>query len=317
MTTNVQKWAANALEVSQKDRQPSTIKGYDSDFNSFVQWCETENECPLPASEETVAGYLYWMMAEAKPHYAIGTAEHHRNAINYYHVEHNHPTPCTKKIDKILIGLKKTFGKPPNKKHPFSWKEIKEMVDLMDTTCTKGARDKAVLLLAYASAMRASEISTLQIKHLRTENGLSLFLQDTKTDRDGSGQIVNIATIDDTKYCAVAALFQWLRMSGIERGYIFRGLKPATRGWTLKDAPYAAASIRNMFKDYAEQIGIDRRTVGAHSTRRGLATEAKNNGADIYAIKEHLRHKNVKTTEGYCDFSVGHGKTNPLTAATA
>jgi len=314
MTHRIKKLLEQAEAVSKDDKKDSTIKGYVSDFNSFKVWCKSEKVKALPATEETVMAYFFWMATEGK--YAHGTIEHHRNAINHYHIEKNHPTPVrSAKVNGLLAGLKKTYGKPPNKKHPLTWEEIKSIVDCIDQDTLKGCRDKAIILIGYAGGLRVSEISTLKKADIQLTGGLSLRLQDTKTDKTGDGQIVNIASHKERDYCPLIALLQWLETSKIKEGYIFRGMKPATRGYILKKEPYASASIRNMLKGYAAETGLDPRTIGGHSLRRGVATTAINKGADIYHISKHLRHKDVKTTEGYCDFQVGHSQHNPFNNA--
>jgi integrase len=68
-----------------------------------------------------------------------------------------------------------------------------------------GARDRALLLLGFAGALRRSELVALDIEHVTwMRNGLKLLIERSKTDAEGEGAEIAIPGGQADETC------QWL-----------------------------------------------------------------------------------------------------------
>ena len=97
------------------------------------------------------------------------------------------------------------------------------MVDALDVLTLSGLRDRAVLLLGFAGALRRSEIVALDVADLdRRDEGLLLTIRHSKTDQAGSGQTIAVPAQADSPYCPVAAVEHWTLAAGVRVGAVFR-----------------------------------------------------------------------------------------------
>ena len=92
-----------------------------------------------------------------------------------------------------------------------------------------GLRDRALLLLGFAGALRRSELAAVRVEHLELRaRGLQLTLPTSKGVRSG-GSIVIAIPMGSTAACPVKALYRWLEAAGIRRCGVPPGL--AAAGW--------------------------------------------------------------------------------------
>jgi integrase len=78
-----------------------------------------------------------------------------------------------------------------------------------------GLRDRALLLLGFASAFRRSELVALDVADIaETATGVLVTIRRSKTDQDGEG--VTIAITRGDIACPARALREWLDAAGIE-----------------------------------------------------------------------------------------------------
>jgi site-specific recombinase XerC len=83
-----------------------------------------------------------------------------------------------------------------------------------------GTRDRALLLVGFASALRRSELVAIDVEHLRTTSvGIRLVIPRSKTDAAGAGAEIGIMSGADEATCSVRALRAWssLRRSPMAR----------------------------------------------------------------------------------------------------
>ena len=84
-----------------------------------------------------------------------------------------------------------------------------------------GLQDRALLMVAYDSMRRRSELISLRVEDIEwiPDYGASILLYKSKTDQQGCGKWIHL-TSDTTN-----ALHQWLAAVKINQGLIFRGDK--------------------------------------------------------------------------------------------
>lgn len=86
-------------------------------------------------------------------------------------------------------------------------------------------RDRALLLIGFSGAFRRSELVGIDCEHLSFEpDGLSIRILFSKTDQEGKGRHVQIPRRDSQATCPVVAIKEWLSISGINEGPVFRSI---------------------------------------------------------------------------------------------
>jgi integrase len=153
----------------------------------------------------------------------------------------------------------------------------------------KGLRDRALLLLGFGGAFRRSELVALDV-----EDGLRVTICRSKTDQEGQG--VTIAIIRGGACCPAKAVRAWLDAAGISEGPIFR---PVRKGGKVRDQRLTAKSVCDLVKSYADSVGLDGATFGAHSLRAGFLTSAARRGASVFKMRDVSRHKSMDVLQAY------------------
>ena len=185
--------AALALTKSKTYRSaadaPETLRAYKADFDNFRAWCEAHGFQPLPAEPETVGAYL----AAPGLGYALPTLRRRVAAIARAHrmakqpLDTRHPA-----IRENLRGIARTHGEPPRRSAALATEDIKRLIATCGTDLA-GLRDRALLLLGFAGALRRSDLIGLDLAHLRpTPLGMRLLVARSKTDKAGEGVGIGI-----------------------------------------------------------------------------------------------------------------------------
>lgn len=93
---------------------------------------------------------------------------------------------------------------------------------VLDAGTAIGKRDRAILLVGYASAMRPGEISALNIDDvLRKPTGVLLAIRRSKTDHEARGQLVGIARGENALTDPIRALDDWLKVRPTGQGALY------------------------------------------------------------------------------------------------
>ena len=169
--------------------------------------------------------------------------------------------------------------RPPRKL--VSFLPIDEATQLVEGRAVAGAsrpRDVAILELLYASGLRVSELSGLDLDALdRTDRAVRVL---------GKGRKERIVPFGDK---AALALDAWLAERGPQPGPVFVN----TRGRRL-----GVRSIYTIVRRSARAAGITR-PVSPHTLRHTFATHLLDRGADLRMIQELLGHSRLSTTQRY------------------
>jgi integrase len=176
-----------------------------------------------------------------------------------------------------------------------------------------GKRDRALLLIGFASAMRRSELANLVLGDTAghrvsfADNGLLIELDRSKSDQAGKGAVIGIPFGSHAETCPVRALRAWLDASSIVSGPVFR---PVTRHGRIGEAAISGHGIALAIKRAVYRAiiadGYNKESatkfvamVAGHSLRAGFITSADAAGAPIAKIMEQARHARFETTRGY------------------
>lgn len=284
-------------EYAAADRSANTRRVYGSSWRSFCSWCASEGVEPLPAEAATVALYL----TARAPTTAVATLALHLSAIAAAHQAAGSPPPAHPDLDRVWAGIKRTHGRPPRKKRALVVEDLRRVLAKLPDSLA-GKRDRALLLVGFAAALRRSELAILSLPGpgattVRAEfvhAGLEIHLDRAKGDQAGQGAIVAVPY--GKKICPVSALQSWIGAAGITGGPIFRGVD---RHGRLAAGAISDRTVADIVKASCKRVGLDPAMFAGHSLRSGLLTSAAEKGAAPDVLQGHARHRKFDTTRGY------------------
>ena len=199
-------------------------------------------------------------------------------------------------IADTLAGIRRESRvRPSAKKAAIAAADLMKMIAAVRGIGSKAVRDRAVLALGLASALRRSELVALHLADVQlVKEGARITIRSSKTDQEGAGQV--IAVPNGHSILPVARLKAWLAVRGDAPGPLFTRF--AAHG-AMTDLPMSDRAIARIVQKYAALAGLDASAVGAHSLRAGFLTEAARSGASLPKMQEVSRQKKLEVLLGY------------------
>ena len=252
---------------------PSTIRAYRSNFENFIRFCDENNTNALPASSEIVACYIKKLSAHLKSSsikitVASIAALHNLNSLNN---PTQHPDV---KIEMRRMYL--TLGRYSKQAYGINKGLLDKMLAVTDDSL-RGVRDKAILLVAYDSLCRRSEIVSLEYEDLIINDGdgsIKLKLRKSKTDPHGVGK--NLYLSNEAQH----ALKEWIVKSKICSGKIFRAITVTGK---IKES-LNSSHVGRIYKKIAQLSKAEQsivKNISGHSLRVGAAQDLMLSGATL------------------------------------
>ncbi|SJN09878.1 Mobile element protein [Leucobacter sp. 7(1)] len=280
-----------------ESRSPATRRAYASKWKGWVKWCSITQRSALPASPENVAAYLSEMAEGA----SLSTVNGAAAAIRAYHEDAGLDDPTSAAgVRRVRAGLTRRLGVASSKQaHALTLAEMRRLVDACNDDGVRGMRDKAVLLIGYAGALRRSELAALQVEDIgRMRDGLVITIRQSKGDQLKAGQQVGVTWGEHKETCPVTALDAWLELLGVDSGPIFgRVTRHNTVPLTIKGL--TGESIDQIVKSRAQLAGLGSLPISGHSLRAGHATTVAEHGVDAARIARTTRHVRLETLAKY------------------
>lgn len=219
----------------------------------------------------------------------LGTVTHRIAVLSKLHQVNHLVNPVrADAVKDLLRSAQRSYA--AHHKHPMIKKALTlNLLRKLIETCEddlRGRRDRALLLLAFASGgRRRSEVAALQVKDLcRTTDGNYLFeLNRFKTSEGGPAQ--NTKPVNGE---AAEALTAWLTVSRITAGPVFRQVIRGEVGGGL-----SGDAIRWIVRRRAQLAGLSPRDFSAHSLRSGFVTEAGKQGVPIGDVMRLTDHRSL------------------------
>lgn len=184
-----------------------------------------------------------------------------------------------------LIELPKKARKLPGVLSP---EEVVSIINEADRADYAGIRDAAILETLYASGMRVSELTDLEMDQLFFEIGFIRVI--------GKGNKERLVPVGEH---AQQAIEHYIETSRIE---FINPDKPGKTKNRLflnqRGGPLSRMSVWNIVNKYAMKAGI-KKNVYPHIFRHSFATHLLEGGADLRAVQEMLGHTSILTTEIY------------------
>jgi integrase len=300
-----------AAQYRRASRSENTRRAYRAAVARFCEWCAVHGRTALPASPETVAAFL---AAEARAELAVNTLRLRHAAIRYLHLLAGCPPPTAAAVVSTTFGgIKRAHRRPLDKKTALVLDRLRAAILAIPETLP-GLRDRALLIVGFAAALRPSEIARLALEHAtRHPDGIELFLPWRKNDQDARGTKLWLPQ-GRTDLCPVAALEAWLAAAAIAEGPLFRRIwrlpprarkgakrKPVADRYRLGTSPIDTDSIALIVKNWTGLAGFDPAAFAGHSLRRGAISSGVAQGVHIARLKQFSGHASLKSLEEYVE----------------
>ncbi len=274
-------------------KAPATRRAYRGAWLAWVAWAEAHSVAPLPAAPAAVACYL---TALAEAGRRVPSLELALAALAAAHQAAGVDSPRTSAtVREVMKGIRRALGVAPHPKAPVRVSELRAMLAALPEGLL-GLRDRALLLVGFASALRRAELVALNVEDVATgPDGLTITLRRSKTDQEGAGRIVGVPHGSAPETCPVRALAAWRTAAGITEGAIFRGV--SRHGAIL--GRLSDRGVARIVQRTAAAVGLEAATFGGHSLRAGLATAAAKAGKSERAIMAQTGHRSVTMVRRY------------------
>jgi integrase len=255
---------------------PNTLKGYGCDFALFSQFCQANGLSAAPASVDTLIAYLEASIGRRKPQ----TLQRHLAAIDKIHLMLGYPSPAKdNEVSLFMRRMKREHGVQSRQAEGLT-REIRERLIAVTEDSLRGARDRALLRLAYESMRRGSELTAFNLDdlHVKSDGTATLYLKRSKTDQEGRGLWIALSTR------CVDAIQAWVIHAGITSGPILRGVNLHGHVSTTRLNPN---SVSYIYRQLAQKAGLAPaivRGLTSHSARVGAAQDLLKSGESLPQI---------------------------------
>jgi integrase len=189
----------------------------------------------------------------------------------------------------VLAGLLRARGRPTRRVLPLLPADLAILCQQL-TPDLRGLRDRAILLVGFAAALRRSEVVALDRADITiTRAACVLTITRSKTDPHATGERVRIRR-QAASLCAVASLEAWLAGRGDHAGPLFN---PLSKSGRVLRRRLCDRTVARLIKAAITRIGRDPALYSGHSLRAGLATAAEARGTSLGDIQKHTRHSSL------------------------
>ena len=252
----------------------NTLESYRTDLNQFAIWLDKKPM--LSVNQADIQQYLAVKFPQSKPR-SVGRLIASMRRFYRYALRENlievDPT-LQIKSPKLPRSLPKSLSE----------QEVESLLNAPDTAVPIGLRDRAMLELLYASGLRVSELVTVKVNEVSTQDGVACVT--------GKGSKTRLVPMGED---AADWITKYLKEA-----------RPEILQKRLSDALFVTARAEAMtrqafwylIKRYALKAGITKH-MSPHVLRHAFATHLLNHGADLRVVQMLLGHADISTTQIY------------------
>lgn len=254
----------------------NTLESYRADLTQFAHWLQQQQADLLQANQAHIQQYLAIKFPLSKPR-SIGRLIASMRRFYRYCLREN--------LIQIDPSLQIESPKLPRSlPKSLNEQEVEDLLNAPDINQHIGLRDRAMLELLYASGLRVSELVTIKVNEVSTQDGVVRVT--------GKGSKTRLVPMGEE---AADWIVQYLKLA-----------RPAILQKRMSDSLFvtnrATAMTRQAFwyliKRYALQAGINK-PMSPHVLRHAFATHLLNHGADLRVVQMLLGHSDISTTQIY------------------
>ena len=295
MLININNTAISCLQATIKKIDgayaPNTIRAYKSNFEAFIKWCDEINEKAYPAKYETIVRFIKTISDARLKSSSIKITVASISAIHRFNSKEDPTQHADVKIE--MRRMYRKLGRFAKQAYGINKPLLEKMIQATDSSL-RGVRDRAILLVAYDTLCRRSELVNLSIEDMTfSENSyekiIQLTLRKSKTDPEGCGCPLYLSKE------AQIATYEWIKKANIKSGKLFR----AIYGQNKIKEDLNLGQINRIYKKYAKLINVDYKLISGHSLRVGGAQDLLRSGASLAIIMHRGRWAKADTAISY------------------
>jgi len=284
ITTDIKNLELETLNNLKRSKAQNTLRAYQADFKDFKLFCIKNGLVALPTEPKILSIYLTHLSSFCK----YSTLKRRLASIKVIHkikghyLDTKHPI-----ITENLLGIKRVHGVKQKSKKPLLINDLKLIINQIneEKNQIKKFKNKSLILIGFAGGFRRSELVSIEYDDVDfVPEGVKIFIKRSKTDQTGEGMTKAIPYFENSSYCPVIALKQWIEIASIKSGKIFN----------ISDK-----SVALTIKKYALSAGLDYTKYAGHSLRSGFATSTAEMGADERSIMAMTGHKTTQMVRRY------------------
>ena len=296
--TDIKALKEETLLNLKSSKAKNTVRAYQSDFRDFGLFCAQNGFKSLPSEPKIVSLYLTHLSTKDVK---MSTLKRRLVSIGVIHklkghyLDTKHPS-----IIENIMGIKRRKGSLQKGKKPLLINSLKQIINVIDNKKNeeiKKHRDRTIILIGFSGGFRRNEIVSLDYEDLDfVEQGLKISLKRSKTDQFGEGSLKGLPYFDNSQYCPVVSMRNWIDISKINSGPLFRRF---AKGSKLSNKRLSDQTVALIIKHYLKISGIESKNYSGHSLRSGFATSAAESGAEERSIMAMTGHKSTEMVRRY------------------
>ena len=263
--------------VEERHASENTCCSYLRDIRQFSSYLKNHSiNCFADVDEAALQDYIIWLKGEGK---SIATVSRAIAALKGFYsflfqqgdIKSNPamnlvPDKPTQKLPQILTSS-----------------EVELLLEQPACVDMKGYRDRAMLELMYATGIRVSELTSLDITDLHAASGLLV------CHGKGHDRVIPLYP------AAIKALNEYIEFI---RPKMIATPEERALFVNVSGSRMSRQGCWKLIKSYQVKAGI-KKDITPHTLRHSFAAHLLENGADLHSIKEMLGHADISSTQVY------------------
>ena len=269
----------------EKNFSPLTVRDYQKDILDFYTFLQVEGVEDLTQVEYIHARLFVTKLYEEKK--ARTTISRKISSIRSFFRFLNKEYDLDDTAFQALYHPKKELRLP----HFFYEEELTQLFDSNEGTDSKSLRNMALLELLYATGIRVSELTSIELKDIDFSLSILRVM--------GKGRKERYVPFG---HFAAEAMQRYLAES---RPKLVKDVKHLKLFVNMRGSALSARGVRYILNDMMKQTEL-RTTIYPHMLRHTFATHLLNNGADLRTVQELLGHSSLSSTQVYTHVTKEH-----------
>ncbi|WP_146552124.1 tyrosine recombinase XerC [Rummeliibacillus sp. SL167] len=269
----------------ERNFSPLTVRDYRTDILEFFTFLQVEGVEDLAQVEYIHARLFVTKLYEEKK--ARTTISRKISSIRSFFRFLNKEYDLDDTAFQALYHPKKELRLP----HFFYEEELTQLFDSNEGTDPKSLRNMALLELLYATGIRVSELTSIELKDIDFSLNILRVM--------GKGRKERYVPFG---HFAAEAMQSYLAES---RPKLVKDEKHPKLFVNMRGGPLTARGVRYILNDMMKQTEL-RTTIYPHMLRHTFATHLLNNGADLRTVQELLGHSSLSSTQVYTHVTKEH-----------
>jgi integrase/recombinase XerD len=266
----------------EKGLAQNTLLSYGRDLARLRRWAEVCGREVQDLSRVEMAGWSRWLNNQGLSPHSIARAISAARGLYSYLLRDGFVT------EDPMSGVD-----TPQKGHTLptylTREEVERLLAAVEVDTPEGIRNRTILELLYATGLRVSELTKLQLSAIDRERGL-LFCQGKGSKQRyvpiGRSALVWLLRFEQARImllCGRSSNFLFVSRSGV---------------------PISRQTVWRLLRHYARRAGLQ--CVSPHSLRHTFATHLIQHGADTRSVQAMLGHSDLGTTQIYTHITSQH-----------